>query len=272
MRNQIKTFLNSLQISSGGNWRGDCICGGKNTLSVTNEFGTLKYNCFRASCTIGGELKGDMSYEDIGFYLELSSGLRSSEPSDRFVPADHWVSANRPECFKYLNKFGCLEAYADKRVDIRYDPKQNRVVFLIKDEGECYGAVGRALDFRTNPKWFIYHSSLSVPFRVCTSNSSESNISKQAILVEDATSATSASRVLDSFALLGTVLHPVYIPSLRPYDVIYVALDKDASSKAIDIQRELSFFCNDVRVVLLEEDLKYLGREEICRVLSYGKP
>jgi hypothetical protein len=125
------------------------------------------------------------------------------------------------------------------------------------------------LDFRTNPKWFVYHELNQKPFR-CNAVRVDQG-PRTAVVVEDATSATSASRVLDSFALLGTVLHPVYIPSLRPYDVIYVALDKDASSKAIDIQRELSFFCNDVRVVLLEEDLKYLGREEICRVLSYGK-
>ena len=47
---QAKQNLNGMD-----NWRGDCLdCGGKNTLSISNVMGEIKWFCFKAHCKTKG--------------------------------------------------------------------------------------------------------------------------------------------------------------------------------------------------------------------------
>ena len=276
MQKKLLDFLPELK--SGEHYRGDCPeCGGDNTFSATNEYGTIWFHCFRASCTLSGSTHREMSYADIS--NAFSVGIRSQhEPvREAFVIPDYFVSVGeRQEVIEYLRKNNCLSAYYDRRADVRYDPKQNRVVFLIKEGDICYDAVGRILDRTTNPKWFRYGCGHSLffckhcydPIRFRPEQLFEEMGTKQGCLVEDAASACSVSTVCDGIALLGTQLGLANISSLIKYDVIYIALDKDASDKAFDLQRYLSFYCKDVKIVLLETDLKYLKEKEISHVIG----
>lgn len=263
-------LLNRLQLKSGEHWRGDCPeCGGSNTFSVTNDYGTLRYFCFRASCHLRGNKHGTMSCDDIVATIQGLDRDQSDNSRRTFAIPEHFVRANeRPEVIQYLRDNYCLEAYYDRRVDIRYDPRQNRAVFLIKEDGECYGAVGRALDRSVKPKWFRYDtgSASAIVQRSIQYNMETNSGLSCLVLVEDFASCCACSSVTDSMALLGTNLSECHFGAICKYPIIAIALDKDASDKSFDMQRELSFFHDDVRIVLLEQDLKYLSPKEIKKV------
>jgi DNA primase len=137
------------------------------------------------------------------------------------------------------------------RADIRYDFKRNRVAFIVKDGNKVVDAVGRSIDGR-NPKWHRYGNS-RVPFIVGDSN--------RAVIVEDCGSACSISDKVTGVALLGTSLLQEYIPHLLHYQKIYVALDKDATDKAVDMVKIL---CRIIptKLMVLSRDFKNMTKEE----------
>lgn len=263
-----KKSLNFLEtLNSGDTYRGDCPeCGGDNSFSAINEYGSVKYHCFRSSCPLSGSINKEMSYEDV--CNALNDDLRGEHDNVRRVYSipDHFVSvAERSEVIEYLRKNNCLTAYYERRADVRYDPKQNRVVFLIKEDGVCYGAIGRAQDRSVTPKWFNY--AIGEFLYICR-NSSSGTGRKTGCIVEDCASACAVSSLYDGISLLGTNLGAAYLRQLVDFDKLYIALDKDASDKAFEMHRYLSFYCKDVRIVLLEKDLKYLKKEEIGHVIG----
>ena len=67
-------------------------------------------------------------------------------------------------------------------------------------------------------------------------------------------------------ALLGTSLPDDYIPILKEFKNITVALDRDATSKAFDINQKLCYYVRS-QVKILDEDLKYFNTEEIRKIL-----
>lgn len=262
MQKKLLSFLETL--NSGDTYRGDCPeCGGDNSFSAINEYGSVKYHCFRSSCPLSGSINKEMSYEDV--CNALNDDLRGEHDNVRRVYSipDHFVSvAERSEVIEYLRKNNCLTAYYERRADVRYDPKQNRVVFLIKEDGVIYDAVGRSLVRGVSPKWYRY----GVARRPFTCPSLHSDLGRRGCVVEDCASACAVSDYMDGIALLGTVLAD--INTFRQYDILYIALDKDASDKAFEMHRYLSFYCKDVKIVLLEKDLKYLKKEEIGHVIG----
>tara|TARA_R110000851_G_C13010962_1_gene559320 strand:+ start:52 stop:588 length:537 start_codon:yes stop_codon:yes gene_type:complete len=165
---------------------------------------------------------------------------------------DTFVSLSRNlDAELYVRSVHAYDAYLSGRADIRYDFKRNRVVFLVKDGNKVVDAVGRSIDGRS-PKWYRYGDSKK-PFVVGDSN--------KAIIVEDCASACSVSDKVTGVALLGTSLLQDYIPSLFHYQKIYVALDKDATDKAIDMVKTL---CRVVptKLMVLSRDLKNMTKDE----------
>ena len=79
--------------------------------------------------------------------------------------------------------------------------------------------------------------------------------------MEDCGSACSVSDRVTGVALLGTSLLQEYIPQLIHYQKIYVALDKDATDKAIDMVKTL---CRVVptKLMVLPRDLKNMTKDE----------
>ena len=68
-------------------------------------------------------------------------------------------------------------------------------------------------------------------------------------------------------ALLGTNLLQSHLDVLKGYNKVIVALDKDATLKAVELTRKISQFVN-CRVAFLTDDLKNLkdtDRERIVR-------
>jgi DNA primase len=151
----------------------------------------------------------------------------------------------------YVKRVNAYDAYLAGRVDIRYDFKRNRAVFLVKQGNKVLDATGRSLNGRA-PKWYRYNDS-KYPF-ICGSASS-------AILVEDCASACSVSECAVGIALLGTNLLPEHIKTLQKFQKVYVALDKDATDKAIDMVRTLSSYV-PTKLMVLSRDFKNMERDE----------
>jgi hypothetical protein len=117
--------------------------------------------------------------------------------------------------------------------------------------------VGRSLT-NEKPKWWRYGKS-GYPF-VCGDG-------HVGIIVEDCASACSVSNNFTGIALLGTSLLDSYIPILRKYKRLYVALDKDATKKALEIVIKLQDVVT-TKMMILNQDLKDMRDETRERILA----
>jgi hypothetical protein len=254
----INQFLDTLSVPTGVTLRYDCpACGGGKTLAVTNDYGNLKWQCFRASCKTRGQTQVSRTPEDLKAQL-----LRVPEEDKTLILPEYFTSVlGDEEAVNYLRKNHCSFAYNNKLVEFKFDPRQRRVVFLIKDQGRVIDAAGRALDRKTKPKWHRYGRSKH-PF-ICGN-------SDVAALVEDGASACAVSPVVTGVALLGTSLQDSFLSPLRRFSKVYICLDKDASKESIAMHRVLSYYV-DTEVRLLDDDLKYLQPSEIRKTLKLSE-
>ena len=134
-----------------------------------------------------------------------------------------------------------------------YDVKGDRLVFVVEHGGSVVGAVGRSL--KGGMKWLRYDS-CHAPF-IMKANSDT------AIIVEDCVSACVVAKCHNGVALLGTNLLTEHIKYLKQFSKIWVALDRDATSKSLDIQRKIAIHIPDCYIKILDRDLKYEGKEFI---------
>ena len=177
-----------------------------------------------------------------------------------FIPE----TLSRERINRFLHDNNCWDAYREGRADIRYDIREDRVVFMIwKYAGtEPVDAVGKKLT-TAGSKWKRY-GKVSVPF-ICPMESESQ--SKTLIIVEDCCSACAASAYCDSAALLGTFLQASYLSEFLLYDNFILALDQDASKLALKMQRELQYY-RPTKVLFLTEDLKTYNPTEIRRLFN----
>ena len=254
--NQLE-IIKSLQIQINTDTRMDCpFCHNTNTFLVHNKDGKLSWYCFHASCSAKGTHEREKTMEDI---KNIYDRTNDKEIKKSFHTPEHFTSiyAN-DKCVKYVEDNNCYEAMATGRAKLYYDPRQQRIVFMIrkKDNG-IVGAVGRGLSSAVYPKWFMYGDK-SYPF-ICGKLDN-------AILVEDCASACAVSSIMTGIALLGTSLPDEYIPILKQFKKVTVALDRDATSKAFDIHQKLCYYVKS-EVKILDEDLKYFTTDEIRKLL-----
>ena len=109
------------------------------------------------------------------------------------------------------------------------------------------------------PDTTLFRSKKSNPF-ICGTH-------KTAVLVEDCASTCAVSSVVTGVALLGTSLSEQYIPHLKKYNEVLVALDRDATAKSFDIASKLCYTIPS-KVVMLDDDLKYYNEEKIREILQ----
>jgi ribosomal protein L37AE/L43A len=75
----IYNIVNRLELSNGETKRMNCPeCGGIKTFTATNNMGSLVWNCYKASCTVGGGTRVHLSVDDIrSGFLGVSNSLQS---------------------------------------------------------------------------------------------------------------------------------------------------------------------------------------------------
>ena len=240
--NTVSELLDSINLSSGETYRTDCpVCDGKNTFSVSNDMGKILWNCYKASCSVKGTNKVDMSVDDVMRVMD----------EDSVVSSD--VEFNMPEyLIKGHSNLEWAEAQYDldpSALDLYYDVKEDRVVFPVKDGNNIVDAVGRSLKNEI-PKWKRYGKS-DLPFSFGSGN--------VAVVVEDCVSASVVGSLgnMVGVALMGTNLRSSHRVFLTRFSTAVIALDPDAFAKSFDMATELRGYVNDVRILNLEDDLKY---------------
>lgn len=248
----LKGYVQSLTIAPYGRYRSDCpLCGKPNTFSVTDNGFERLWHCFHADChTKGGT--GISLTVDNSKSVFVKREPKQKETDTPFKIPDTFVSLSRNiNAENYVKKVNSYDAYLSGLVDIRYDFQQDRVVYLVKDGDRVVDATGRSLT-NSKPKWLRYGNSKR-PF-IC----GRSDI---AILVEDCPSACSLAVLCEGIALMGTSLLDEHIEIVRKYKKIFVALDKDATSKAFMMVRRLHNYV-PTKLIILQEDLKNMEKEK----------
>jgi hypothetical protein len=255
---QLET-VKTLPLRGGDSRRFDCpFCGGGNTLSVTRTSGELRWHCFRASCKARGRAGEARTAEDLVRVLRQ----REEKETPPLAEPDHWVlPTSNVKVMDWLHKYNALDAYTHRRVGIRYDPRTDRVVFLVRDPDSQFvvDACGRALTPGVKPKWLRYGKS-RLPVVVGEDKS-------LAVVVEDATSACAVSGVATGVGLMGTNMTSDALRILKNHNRVIIALDPDARMKALTMQREVAAWV-PTTVKFIADDLKYFGPERIRQELG----
>lgn len=248
MQQNLLTYLETITLPAGCSKRMDCPeCGGVNTFSLKHDERGLVWHCFHAACDAHGS-KSTRLHEK-----SFSDLIRpTEEPAVEVLEwMAHYHYTVSTEALEYIERNNCTEAFWKHDDLFAYDVKQNRVMFLVKEDGKVVDAAGRALDQR-KPKWYRYGQS-HVPFIVHSPDKSNTNT---AVLVEDCASACAVFPKYSGVAILGTSLVRGHLEHLRQFEKVIVALDKDATDKSLDIAHKLGVEGIDNEIVFLEEDLK----------------
>jgi len=230
-------YVRDLNISIDETKRLNCpICNGIKTFTVTNSMGTRLWNCYKASCDARGKARVHMSMEDMRKIIDSRNGATAKQ-----------------ELFE-------LPDYITKRDDkhTMYDVKEDRIVYLIYNrKGILVDAVGKSINLRRIPKWKRYGKS-NTPY-------SHGN-GDIAIVVEDCISAYVVGKVQENctgVALLGTSLLEGHREFLSRFNKVLIALDPDALPKTLQIAKELRGWVEKIKVLKLNDDLKYRDRTDI---------
>mgnify|MGYP003117537950 FL=1 len=244
-----------MDVAVGTTVRTECPSCGQRTFTVTNEMGTLKWNCFRASCTVKGSTQVSMSIDDI------KTVLLGHESDDKPVPfaLPEYIVTPPWVVLEWASELYGLDA---QELGLMYDVKDSRVVFPIRHDGQIVDATGRALD-KSPIKWKRYGKS-SLPY--------VHGCGKTAVVVEDCVSAAVVGG--DDYvgvAVLGTSLLDEHKRYLTQFSTAIIALDPDALMKSIEFARELQSYVDDVRVVKLTDDLKYRNPEDFDKLTNVGE-
>ena len=250
----IKDYVSNLDLYIGQTYRSTCpVCSRKNTFTVTNDNGTLVWNCYANSCTLRGKLGVGLRVEDI---RKLMHGSKDKEDAPFVLP--EWIVKDHEN----IQTFRRQNSIHDT-VELRFDVRDSRIVFTVMDKGKMVDAVGRIFNSSSvhrTPKWKRYGNS-----RRAYSCGEGSTI----ILVEDCISATQALHFqCTGFAIMGTALLREHIEQLQDYSRVLVALDPDAMAKTVAYTRELKAHGIDAYALKLYDDLKYRQPQDMQRVRS----
>jgi hypothetical protein len=247
--NNIYNTISDMDIPNGSTKRMDCPnCGGYKTFTVTNNMGSLVWNCYKASCTLKGGTRVHLSVDDIrsGF-----SGVEEFVQENFELPS--YVVDRCPNSYQ-MRKFMATWDLDYEKHNLLYDVKEDRVVFPVYSQGILVDATGRSLGNRL-PKWKRYGKS-GLPYSYGCGN--------VAVVVEDCVSAAVVGG--NSFvgvAILGTSLQESHKGYLSQFSTAVIALDPDALPKTMVMAKELRGHVNDVRVLRLKDDLKYRNPEDM---------
>lgn len=263
MANWITDFVMDLPLQPNGRLRMNCpMCGKKNTFSVGEQNGQRLYHCFHADCSASGRTGFRLTKDVSTHPMLLKANKKSSVPpavgcAAFEIPSTFVPISRSPESVAYLKRVHAYDAYLDGRVDLRFDFQRNRIVYMITDGRKVVDAAGRTLTGE-KPKWWRYGKSGN-PF-VCGTG-------RMAIVVEDCASACCVSGVFSGVALLGTNLLDSHVAVLRKYERVFVALDKDATQKALQIVRKLQGIV-PTNLMILNQDLKDMDNDTRERILA----
>lgn len=251
----INNIISDLSLVNGETRRMTCpSCNSKNTFTVTNNMGSIVWNCYKASCSVSGGTRTTLTAEDI----RKSLGFVAEET--------HTTTFTRPEWF--VRDYSKLSGFCDKweldaqQLGLMYDVKEHRVVFPVVHNGVTVDATGRSLGNRI-PKWKRYGKSV-LPYSF--------GRGRTAVVVEDCISAAVVgSGVCVGVAVLGTSLSNGHKEYLSQFSTTIIALDPDALPKTLQFAKELRGYVDTVKVLRLTDDIKYRMPTDMANLSSLGE-
>ena len=255
----IISFIYDLDIPNGETKRLVCPNCGRNkyekTFTVTNNMGSILWNCYKASCDMSGSMRNSLTVSDIKKLQVHNDTVEDNKPFD--MP---------PYIIAHRNQRNLISWCAEWRIEpdelgIMYDVKEHRVVFPVIHDNVIVDATGRSLGNRF-PKWKRYGKN-NLPY--------VSGSGSVAVVVEDCVSAAVVGGY-NSFvgvAILGTSLQESHKGYLSQFSTAIVALDPDALPKTLQFAKELRGYVKDVKVLRLNDDIKYQRQEDIKKLLSF---
>ena len=260
---KIADYVKSLQLQANESHRGQCpVCSRTNTFTASNVNGTLLWNCYSASCDLGGG----------GILPQFITDVAQKPRPAPFEKPPSWSRRDLPDVAKqYLIKVH----NNDRWTDFYWDVLKRRLVYPIYDaDHKLVDGVGRAMAQRRSicddlskpagkhswrqAKWYRY-ANYKGGF-VCGTNPIH-------VVVEDAPSAIAISDWVTGYALLGTNLTDEHLAYLSGVSKVVVALDKDATDKGLQMVRKLNTV-TQTDLLVLDHDLKAMGeteREQLIR-------
>tara|TARA_R110000823_G_scaffold78610_2_gene179267 strand:+ start:73 stop:858 length:786 start_codon:yes stop_codon:yes gene_type:complete len=251
----IRSYVEAINLSDGETYRNNCPqCKGKGTFTVMNDGGTMKYNCYKLGCRVGGIYETDMTAMEIKNRLRPPPSKAHEEAETMVIPA-YLVhpTLSHTKYTSFVMRWG-IRSYPG----LMYDVKQERVVFPIHYRGRLIDAVGRAVGKRTQPKWYRYTGAADY-FTAGTGD--------VVLLVEDVVSAVVASQLMPNItalAILGTSMSAKHMNKVGKYRKAVIALDPDAMDKTLEFRREIELWTGIETVAMkLHDDIKYLVPDDI---------
>ena len=250
----VNNIINDITLTNGETKRMDCPeCGGRKTFTITNNLGSLVWNCYKAGCHISGGKRVHLTADDI----RKSLGSVAEETHSVTFDKPEWIVKNDDAIAGFCD-FWKLDP---KVLGLLYDVKEHRVVFPIMQGSTMVDATGRSLGKRI-PKWKRYGKS-SLPYVF--------GHGKTAIVVEDCVSAAIVGT--DGFvgvAVLGTSLSDGHKRYVSQFSTAVVALDPDALPKTLQFAKELRGHVANVIVLRLTDDLKYRNKTDLDKLTTLG--
>jgi hypothetical protein len=253
---KLPSYIESLSdsVQNNSTLRFNCPeCNGNNSLGITREQGKVKWHCFKC------QKAGVCEYQRTSSELKIALGGRTELKTEFTLPEYLIFGLGSKKTVNLIKKYHCEVPYSRGLFDIAYDPIQDRVCFIVNKNNKIMGLVGRSINSNVFPKTLNYpNSDISTPF-ICGIRFDS------LVLVEDCISAVSVSRIpeLSGLALLGSTLKTEYVPSLKAYDTIIIALDRDARKKALAIKKKLCYYHGNVKLWWLEKDIKDMSDKEL---------
>lgn len=251
--NNIYNIVSDMNVPVGSTIRTKCPSCGQRTFTVTNNMGSLVWNCFRMSCDLKGGTRVRMTVDDIRTQLSDAERFAGAE----FDVPEYLVPANHDVITWASDMYGLDAA----ELGLLYDVREHRAVFPIMHEGKIVDATGRALGKRL-PKWRRYGKS-GLPYA--------HGCGKVAVVVEDCVSAAVVGGGnFVGIAVLGTSLSDAHKKFLAQFSTAVIALDPDAVRKTLLMAKELRGHVDDVRVLYLTDDLKYRNPTDMTNLADIG--
>ena len=250
----VYNIINDITLTNGDTKRMDCPeCGGRKTFTITNNMGSLIWNCYKAGCHVSGGKRVHLTAEDI----RKSLGSVAEETHSITFDKPEWIVKDDNAVAGFCYEWG-IDPH---NLGLLYDVKEHRVVFPIMQGDTMVDASGRSLG-EWLPKWKRYGKS-SLPY-VCGHGTT-------AVVVEDCVSAAIVGT--DGFvgvAVLGTSLSDGHKKYLSQFSTAIVALDPDALPKTLQFAKELRGLVPNVNVLRLEDDLKYRNQTDLDKLTTLG--
>jgi len=134
----IYKHINDIDISMGETKRMNCpVCNGYKTFTITNNMGQKLWNCYKASCSVGGSMKVNLSVDEI---KQKHKG--DTATNEQFVFPEYIVEFEK-NVIDFIVQKNYQQIYADYCM---HDIREDRAVFKIFDEnGIVVDAIGRSI-------------------------------------------------------------------------------------------------------------------------------